>query len=282
MKHSIGIDIGATKIMFVSLKNGKVIKKKKVPTPKNRKDLIKVLKENLEDFPKTKRIGLAIAGVLDIKKGVVLESPNLKYLNNFTLVKALEKELKIKALIENDANCFTLAEAILGEGKNKNIVFGITLGSGVGGGLVINKKIYKGAFNTATEPGHQTIKFDGLKCSCGNIGCWEEYCSNKFFKRHGYSAQELAEEAELKDKKSLKIFREYGKYLAVGLSNIINLVEPEVIVIGGGISHAWPYFLPKTKEEIKKRIISPFSKKHINLKISKIGESAGAIGTTLI
>ena len=282
MKQAIGIDIGATKIMFAQLKNQEVIKKRKISTPKNRKDLIKALKYNLKDFPKLKKIGLAVAGVLDIKKGLVLESPNLKYLNNFSLVKILEKEVKAKFTIENDANCFALAEAFLGAGKNKNIVLGITLGSGLGGGLVINKKIYKGAFSTAIEPGYQTIKFDGPKYSCKNFGCWEDYCSNKFFQRQGYSAQELSEKAKSKDKKALKIFREYGKYLAIGLSNIINLIEPDIIVIGGGISKAWPYFLPETKKEVKERIISPFSKKYLKIKISKLGETAGAIGASLI
>jgi glucokinase len=273
MKHSIGIDIGATKIIFVLLKGKKVLKKKKIPTPKNRKDLIKALKETLRDFPKTKKIGLAIAGVLDIKKGLILESPNLKYLNNFPLT---------KLLIENDANCFTLAEALLGRGKNKKIVLGITLGSGLGGGLVIDKKIYHGAFNTAIEPGHQTIKFDGEKCSCRNQGCFELYASAKFFRRKGHSAQELAKKAKSKDKKALKLFQEYGKYLGIGLSNIINLLEPEVIIIGGGISKAWPYFLSETKKEIKKRTISPLSRKNTKIEISKLGEEAGAIGAGLL
>jgi len=282
MKQTIGIDVGATKISFVLLENRKVIKKRKIPTPKTKTKFIQEIKDNLKNFPKINKIGLAIAGALDIKKGIVLESPNLKYLNNFPLVKVLEKELKSKIIIENDANCFALAEAVLGAGKNKNIVFGITLGSGLGGGLAINKKIYHGAFNTGVEPGHQTINFNGPKCSCGNISCWEEYCSAKFFKRKGCSVLELARKAKQKDKRALAMFREYGKYLGVGLTNIIDLVEPEIIVIGGGISQAWPYFLKETKKEIKKRVFSPLAKKYTKIEISKLGEFSGAIGAGLL
>jgi len=304
MKNSIGVDIGATKIIFGLLKNQKIIKKKKITTPKTKKNLIKELKENLKSLKdslslKIDRIGIGVPGILDIKKGLILKCPNLSYLNNFPLAKTLEKELKIKVLIENDTNCFVLAEALLGAGRNRNIVFGVTLGSGVGGGLILKSKknkflasesknqkskirIYRGGFGTAGEIGHQTIKLDGLKCSCGNLGCFESYCSAKFFERKNSSAKELAGKAKGGDKKALKIFKEYGKYLGMGLSNVINLIEPEVIVIGGGISKSWPYFLAETKREIKKRTISPISKKYIKVEISKLGELAGVIGAGLI
>jgi len=287
MKNFIGVDIGATKIIFGLLKNRKVIKNKKIPTPKTKKIIIKELKENLRDLKKSSslkidRIGIGVPGILDIKKGLILKCPNLRYLDNLPLVKILEKELKIKTSIENDTNCFTLAEALLGAGKNKNIVFGITLGSGIGGGLIIKSKIYRGAFRTAGEIGHQTIKFDGQKCSCGNLGCFEYYCSAKFFKRKDCSSKELAKKAKRNNKEALKLFKEYGKYLGIGLSNIINLIEPEIIVIGGGISKSWPYFLAETKKEIKKRIISPVSKKYTKVEISKLGDLAGSIGAGLI
>ena len=282
MKQKIGIDIGATKISFVLSRGRKIIKKRKIATPENKSGLIKEIQNNLSNFPKANEIGLAVAGALDIKKGVVLESPNLRYLNNFPLIKILKKELKAEIAMENDANCFALAEAVLGAGKNKNIVLGITLGSGLGGGLVINKKIYHGAFGTAAEPGHQTINFSGPKCNCGNIGCWEEYCSAKFFKRKGFSVLKLAKLAKQKNKNALAIFQEYGRYLGIGLANVIDLIEPEIIVLGGGISQTGPYFLTETKKEIKKRVFSPLAKKHTQIVISKLGEFSGALGASLL
>jgi len=283
MQKTIGIDIGATKTLFCLLGGKRVLKKEKIQTPTNKKKLIKALKKNIKNLSSSKtKIGIAVPGILDYKNGVILKCPNLKYLNNLNL----KKELKANITIENDANCFTLAESFLGAGKNEKIVLGITLGSGIGGGLVIkdkNKiKIYRGAFGGAGEIGHLTIKFDGQKCSCGNLGCFECYGSAKFFKRKGYSSKELAEKTKKGDKKALKIFKEYGRYLGIGLSNAINLIDPEVIVIGGGISKSWPYFLAETKKEIKKRTFSPFSKKIIKVKISKLGKLAGAIGAGLI
>ncbi|GAI37725.1 unnamed protein product [marine sediment metagenome] len=105
---------------------------------------------------------------------------------------------------------------------------------------------------------------------------------DRFFKRKGYSSKELAEKAKKSDKKALRIFKEYGKYLGIGLNNVINLIEPEIIVIGGGISKSWPYFLAETKREIKNRTFSPIFKKYIKIKISKLGELAGAIGAGLV
>jgi glucokinase len=170
----------------------------------------------------------------------------------------------------------------LGAGRGAEIVFGITLGTGVGGGIVINNKIYRGATGSAVEAGHMTIKFDGLKCSCGNLGCLEAYCSEKFFKKKGISPKEAAKKAKAGNKFALKIFKDYGKNLGVGLSNIINLLDPEIIVLGGGISKASKFFLEETKKETKKRTISPLSKKYVKIKIAKLGEIAGALGAALL
>ncbi len=246
MKQSIGIDIGATKIIFVLLKDKKVIKKVKITTPKNKNLLIKALKDNLNNFPKTK-IGIGVPGI--VKKGKIIKCPNLKYLNNFNLA----KELKGEIIIENDANCFAFAETILGAGKNKKVVLGITLGSGLGSGLVINKKIHNNL-----ELGHRIIKPDGYKCSCGRKGCLECYASAKFLKRK---------------RASKKTFKQFGEYLGIGLNNALKSINVEVIVIGGGISKSWKSFLKETKKQIKKGV---------ELKVSKLGETAGAIGAALI
>lgn len=275
MRQSIGIDIGATKIMFGLMKNQKLIKKRKIKTPKTKAKLVQEIKKNLKAFlnPGIKKIGLGIPGILDYKKKKILICPNLKYLNNFNLAKLLEKEFKIKVIIENDANCFTLAEALLGAGKNKNVVLGITLGSGLGAGLVINKKIYHGSLEEDEEIGHQTIDPNGYKCSCGKKGCLECYASAKFFKRKGFSSRALLEKARQKNKKALKIFREFGEHLGMGLKDPTNIIKPEIIVVGGGISKAWPYFLKEMEKELKKQT---------KIEISKLGETAGAIGAALI
>jgi glucokinase len=147
---------------------------------------------------------------------------------------------------------------------------------------VINNKIYRGATGSAAEAGHLTIKFDGLKCSCGNSGCLEAYCSENFFKKKGILPPEAVEKAKAGNKFALKIFKDYGKNLGIGLSNIVNLLDPEVIIIGGGISNAHKFFLEETKKETKKRTISLLSKKYVKIKTAKLGELAGAIGAALL
>ena len=284
-KNFIGIDIGGTKIVFVLMRNKKVIRKVRVDTPKNKRELIRVLIENIENlkgFQKIEGAGIGVAGTLDKKREKILNSPNLKYLNNFPLVKVLAKRLKLKVVMENDTNCFALAEATLGQGKGKNLVFGITLGSGIGGGLVIDSEIYKGGFGGAGEIGHTIIKFDGLKCTCGNLGCFEVYASKKFFEKRKLLPKKLEKTADQGNKKAKKVFREYGKYLGIGIANIVNLLDPEIIIIGGGIARAHKHFLPETKKEAKKRILSPLGKKSLQIKMSKLGEKSAAVGAALL
>lgn len=271
---TVGVDIGATKINFVLLKNEKVFKKRKVLTPKTKEKIIKLLKEEIRRLISEVKpveisgIGIGVPGPLDKKGDLILNPPNLKCLKNCPLAKIIEKDLKTKTKMENDVNCFALAEALRGAGKGAKIVFGLTLGSGVGGGIVIDGKIYRGAFGGAGEIGHMTINFNGPKCSCGNYGCLEVYCSEKFLKRKGRS--------------SPKIYQELGNYLGIGLANLVNLFDPEVIIIGGGIGKAADLFLPTAKKIMKKQIISPISKKYVKIKKAKLGDFAGAIGAGLL
>ncbi len=289
MKYSIGVDIGKTKISFVLLKNWRVISRQKVFTPKNKKGIIKTVEENIKklinDIPKRDILGIGIGapGPLNKKGDLVLNPPNLKSLKNCPLAKIIEKDLKIKTRMENDVNCFTLAEAILGAGKNQETVVGITLGSGIGGGIVIKKKIFRGAFGSAGEIGHMVIKSDGFKCSCGNQGCFEEYASEKFLKRKSKLLPlELERKAKKGDKKAKRIYQELGRNLGIGLTNIINILDPDIIVIGGSIAKAGSLILNPAKKEVEKRVLSPQSKKSVKIKVAKLGEFSGAIGVALL
>ena len=175
----------------------------------------------------------------------------------------------------------------MGSGKNAKIILGITLGTGLGGGLIekIGNKIsvYRGAFNSAGEFGHMTIKFDGPKCSCGNYGCLEEYVSKRFIIREsGYPEDKIIEKSRKKDKKIVKVYQKLGKNLGIGLANLINILDPEVIIIGGGISKSASLFLKEAKKEFKRRTYSPSSKKLVKIKLSKLGEFSGAIGAALL
>lgn len=266
----LGIDIGGSKINFVllaspagGLKNQKILKREKVATPQKRAEIIGLLTGEIKKF-KVQKAGIGVPGPLNKKGDLILNPPNLKALWNCPLAKIIEKETGIKTKMDNDANCFALAETLLGAGKGAEIVFGITLGTGVGGGLVIDGKIYRGAFGSAGEAGHMTIKFDGPRCTCGSSGCLEEYASERFFRKRGLR------------------YNEYGRYLGIGLSNVINLFDPQVIVIGGGISSSYQDFIQIARKEMAIRVISPLSKKYVKIKKAALGEWAGAAGAALL
>ena len=290
--YAIGVDIGATKTNFVLLKNSKVIRYKKTPTLKTKRKLIKAVEENIQklifDIPKPQilGVGIGVTGPLNEKRNLMLNPPNQKYLRLCPLAKIIEDDLKndfkVKTKMDNDVNCFTLGESLLGAGKQAKSVLGITLGTGLGAGMVINKKLYRGNFGSAGEVGHMVIKFDGPKCACGSSGCFEEYGSGKFFRRKGVNPKELAEAGKMGDKEALSLFQEYGRYVGIGLSNAINFFEPEMVVLGGGISNAYALFIKEAKEEMKKRIISPIARKNVKIKRTKLGGLSTAIGAALL
>ena len=294
MRYSLGVDIGASKISFALLKGKHCISKDKISTPKKQKDIIEAISNIISRITRhisseqIKGIGVGVPGPIDKEKESVLNPPNLKALFKFPLKKVLQKKLSFEVKIENDANCFVLGEAVIGAGKGFRKVIGLTLGSGVGGGIVFRTarnqwKIYTGAFGGAGEFGHMTIKFDGLKCSCGNFGCLEAYASAKFFERKSkYSPKEIENQARKGNKKAIALYKEFGKNLGIGIANLVNVLDPEVVVIGGSISKANQLFLKETKKEAKKRILSPYSKRFVKIKIAKLGDFSGAIGAALL
>ena len=283
LMYSIGIDIGATNTKFVLLSGSRVVRKEKFSTPKSKEKLIRFLEENINNLisniplSQIRGIGIGVPGPLNKERDFILNPPNLKCLSKCPLSKIIEKDLKIKTVMENDVNCFTLAEAIIGAAKGAEIIAGITLGSGLGGGIIWKNKFVKGGFGSAGEFGHMTINSDAE-----HSGFLEDYCSEKFFKRKNLYSKNLDTKAKKGDKKALKIFNEYGKYLGIGISNIINVLDPEVIVIGGGISKANKFFMKSAKKEIQKRVLSPLSKKFVKIKISKLKNFSGAIGAALL
>ena len=231
----IGIDIGGSKINSVLLDGKKVIKKRKVKTKSksNKKIMLAQIFDCIEYL-----MGDKIEGI-----GIGVPAPvNVTALKNVPLAKVVQRKFKIKTKVDNDANCFGLAEAIFGAGKNSEVLAGLTLGTGVGGALIINKKIFHGSLGKAAEFGHMIIKKDGRKCNCGNRGCLEAYISANISTR------------------------EKEKYLEIGVANIINILDPDIIVIGGGLANIITLPLTKNTKVVR----------------AKLGEDAGAIGAALL
>lgn len=269
-KYTIGIDIGGSKIIGALVKGGRVFYKIKIETPKNKKTFLIKLQTVIEQLIKKaggrqniKGIGCGIGGVLDLKKGIILNAPNLRFLNNFNIKNWLEQKFSCKVKIDNDARCFTRGEHLFGAGKNYKNIIGMTLGTGIGGGIIMNNKMFYGANDSAGEIGHMVINPKSQKLNLKT-----------------YDLEELTVKQIRKNKFSKKAVKEFEKNLGIGIANIINILDPEAIIIGGGATVE--RFLSKVKKEKAKFIISPKSRKNVKILIGKLGESAGAIGAAAL
>jgi len=259
-KYIIGVDLGGTNIRAGSVLGNKIIKKAEVKTEVSKgkniviKNLVKAISSVMTN--NVAGIGIGSPGPLNYKKGIIINSPNLPF-RNTNLKKILKREFNVHVLIDNDANCFTLGEALYGSGKKHNCVIGLTIGTGVGGGIVINKKVLHGRLN-AGELGHMTIKFDGRKARSCNNGDVEEYVSTRGIMRtaKGLNVKtpfDIYKLALCGNKKALKSFEETGFYLGIAVANFVNIFDPDVVIIGGGISHAWIFFSKSMKKTVKER-----------------------------
>ncbi len=264
VKYVVGVDLGGTNIKAGLVRNGKILSKVTIKTQANKgekaviNNIVKAI--NSVKTNKVKAVGIGCPGPLNYKTGVILKTPNLPFRNTH-LKTILQKRLKLKVKINNDAKCFVLSEALYGAGKGCNTVVGLTLGTGVGGGIVINKKIFYGRLN-AGEYGHATINFDGYKSRCGNNGCLETYVNARGILRKAglkgiriKSPLELYELANKGNKKAIETFEEIGFYLGVGVTNIILSFDPDIVVLGGNISNSWKFFSKTMKSTIKQRSI---------------------------
>lgn len=277
---SIGIDLGGTRIKAGIVEGSKIIKKVEVSTEADQgkekvlDNIVKVV--NYLDAKDVKCLCMGYAGMLN--KGVVIKSPHLP-LEGFNMKKFLEKGFGKEVYIENEVRCAVVAEANYGSGRGyKNIVM-ITLGTGIGGGVVINGRLYKGRGN-AGEFGHTTINYGGMKSSCcANHGCFEEYVSVRGLQRlygKSISPKEIAELAVKGNEKARIAYLRFGRYVGVGITNIASMFDPEIIIIGGGISKSWKLFEIEVKSVVKER---GFIK--TNVVKASLGEP-GIIGATLL
>lgn len=299
MKYSIGIDIGGTNLRIALIsEEGKVIKKIKVPSGE------RILESLLDSIARiinsdVAGIGIGVAGLIDHEKGTVLRSPNLPAIEGINLVETLKERFKIPVAIENDANVAALGEKWLGAGKEfKNFVH-LTIGTGIGGGVIYNEKL----MNISAEIGHMVIVASGTPCSCGNNGCLETYASAKAILSKAINSLESGTESILRelyggnfyrltsediytsalegDGLSRTILREAGKYLGIGITNIINIFSPQAIVLSGGLIGAWNIYVQEAVKEASQRSFKIlFDKTRIIPSILK--DDAGIIGAACL
>ena len=240
-------------------------------------------------------ISVVAPGTANVAAGSIVKAPNLPFLSGFNLAEALSRALKLPAILENDANAAAVGEMWLGAARGRRTIVCVTLGTGVGGGIILEEKLWHGAHHSAAEIGHMCVDpFGGVACPCGSRGCLEVYASataivrmtREAKSRHPKSRLEIDGELTSEsiyraavdgDELALEVFRRMGVYLGIGLANLINIVNPEMIVIGGGVVNAWDLFEKHMKHEVGERAF-PLLADLVKIVPAECGDDAGLLG----
>jgi len=237
---------------------------------------------------------IAVPGIVDTSQTLVIRAPNVPCLDNFKLKEALQKELDWPVFLENDANAAAVGEMWMGAARGCRAIICLTLGTGVGGGIILDGKLWRGADGFAGEIGHMTVDpFGTPKCNCGNSGCLEMFASATAVVRMAHeelpqfpnsplagaelSATKVFEAALAGDALALAVFSQMGTYLGIGLATLINLLNPETIVIGGGVAKAWQLFEKDMREQVGQRAF-PLPAARVRIVPAECGDDAGLLG----
>lgn len=315
MDKRIGIDVGGTNVKIALVdKSGKIIYSNSVPTyakmgyeytVNNIKQAIKdLMKETNTTAKDIDGIGFDFPGQVDYKTGVVKLAPNIPGWVNVPIAQMIEEEFHIPTRIDNDVRCAALGEMKFGAGQGCENFVCITVGTGIGSGLVVNGQLVRGASNAAGEIGHIKLQMkDGLICGCGDTGCLEAYASGpsivamaqnyikggKSTKFREMAAAEggeitpymVAKAAEAGDPVAKRIFAIVGEYIGIGLTSVINLLNPEKVIIGGGVAEAGDLLLDPIRKTIKERAMV-VAGSAVEIVPAQLGNSAGVIGASML
>jgi glucokinase len=319
-KWIIGVDLGGTNIAVGVLPldggNGEVLGQRTVPTEANRGakfvvdrivGLIQEAREEVlsrfggaaEDFA---GVGIGSPGPLNRKTGTVINTPNLGW-RNFPLRDLIARAIGLPATLDNDANCATYGEWWQGAGKNVDTLVGLTLGTGIGGGIVLNGEIFHGVSDAAGEIGHMTIDSTGRLCKCGNYGCLEAYASGPAIahravegiragaesllaglvngKLEDVTAATVYEAVVLGDPYANEVMRETAKFLGAGVANIINVLNPEMVVIAGGVTLAGDHLFVPLRAEVRRRAFRS-AEEACQIVSGRLTGTAGIIGAAAV
>lgn len=252
------------------------------------KEIIHNIINSISNPEKIIGIGVAMHGVVDVDHGLSLFAPNLK-LSNIPIKDELEKEFDLVVKVENDARAMALGESWFGKHGTPLSMLAVNIGSGVGAGVIINGKLFHGANDLAGEVGHMTIDLNGDICDCGNQGCLQTFATgaaivkraNQMSSNHVESGEEVYELAKSGQKEYISILQETGKIIGIGLTNLIHIINPELIVLGGGVTKSENYLLDPLKREIKSRGLTEGAM-NTKVMISKLGDDATLLGAVAL
>jgi glucokinase len=307
MSLTVGVDVGGTKVLGgVVDASGKVLATSRRDTPrKGGSELTKTIAEVALELMQTHSVtavGVSAAGFVSSDRKTMLATPNIADWNGVQLDLELTKLIGLPVVIENDANAAAWGEAKFGAGRNQAHMMMLTIGTGVGGGIVVNNQLYRGAFGIAAEFGHLRVVPEGHLCGCGARGCFEQYASGSALRRHareaisaspdlarnllargdgtidGLTGQAITDAAREGDAVALAAFQTTAQYLGAGIASLAVLLDPSCVVIGGGVIDAGEILLAPTREAMKRYM--PFAGKHPYPEIvaAELGNEAGLVG----
>lgn len=314
-RYFIGVDLGGTNIKFgIVSEKGEILQKGILSAQANlgRDAILNNINKAIEQslaFAKEKKIrikgiGVGSPGTVNLESGKIEGScPNLPQMVNVNLKGWLSKRFKFPIFVDNDANLMALAESKFGAAKGYKNALCLTIGTGIGGGIILDGKLFHGSNFAGAEFGHMTICYNGLKCRCGGIGCLEMFASasgmvrdaikllrrdkksviHKLIKRDlNRLTTELIFEAERKgDALATNAINRACAYLGAGIASAVNLLNPQVVVIGGGVSQGGNNFIQRIKKEVKRRAF-PSATKNLKVVKAKLGNAAGFIGAAML
>ena len=307
------VDLGGTKIITAIISHkGEMIAREYHPTLADEgvqpvierilSGIDHLIKQSNISLSQLSAISIAAAGVIDIKNGVITESPNLPGWRNIPLRGVVEEKFKVTTLLINDADAAALGEHHFGAGKGLNNVVLLTLGTGIGGGIVINGKLYIGSPGSAAEIGHMIIEVNGPRCKCGNNGCLEMLASGTAVageaivrisqgekssltemvegKIEDITAEKVYLAAKDGDSLAMEVIARAAHYLGIGIVNLVNIFNPEIVVIGGGMSKMEDLLLEPVRQIVKERAF-PFLAQSVRIVPAQLGSDAGVFGAAV-
>jgi glucokinase len=303
--NAIGVDVGGTKIAAaVVTPDGRVLKEARLPTPTTGRRLVDSIAQAVLEVKEDFEVGgvcLAVAGLILAQENKVVFSPNLHAVEGIPLRDELEPRIGLSLTLENDANAAAWGEFRFGAGSEAEHLVFVTLGTGIGGGVITHGVLLRGAQGAGGELGHVTIQATGPRCACGNRGCLEALASGTAIQRRarevaverpGSALGRLAVERKVigedvtrlareGDEAALSVLEEAGRWLGIGLAGFVNMFNPEVVAIGGGVAKAGELILEAARAEVQLRARSP-SRDLVEVKEATLGPESGVLGAAAL
>ncbi|MEV4438593.1 ROK family glucokinase [Streptomyces sp. NPDC049577] len=305
MGLTIGVDIGGTKIAAgVVDEEGSILATCKVPTPDTPEGVIDAIADAVRTVSEgfdVEAVGIGAAGYVDDKRATVLFAPNINWRHE-ALKDKVEQRVGLPVVVENDANAAAWGEYRFGAGQGHEDVICITLGTGLGGGIIIGNKLRRGRFGVAAEFGHIRVVPDGLLCGCGSQGCWEQYASGRALVRYarqraqatpesatvllglgdgtpeGIEGKHISDAARQGDPVAIDSFRELARWAGAGLADLASLFDPSAFIVGGGVSDEGDLVLDPIRKSFKRWLVGSQWRPHAQVLAAQLGGKAGLVG----